>query len=223
MPSSIISSNRWLYFLVTMVWIATRAYPLSQAQPRAYWEVAEAKKLLEYGFCERQGAIINIHFMTGTMHEPWKHNYVNHPYPILWFDTFLYWLGGPWAVLISSALLGLLTCLAMIPALRGCFPQREAGFGALLYTLAPATILFDADTNIVALGAIIWPISIYLIGKDSRQGRLAFAALLGAAVFVAGQISWFTYTVLPVLLIATAGLALNQAGRLIVKPNTKLL
>ena len=100
-----------------MVWIATRAYPLSQAQPSVYWEVAEAKKLLEYGFCERQGAIINIHFMTGTMPEPWKYNYVNHPYPILWFDTFLYWLGGSWAVLLNSALLGLLTCLAMIPAL----------------------------------------------------------------------------------------------------------
>jgi hypothetical protein len=201
----------------------TRAYPLSQAQPRAYWEVAEAKKLLEYGFSERQGAIINVHFMTGMMPEPWKHNYVNHPYPILWFDTFVYWLGGPWAVLITSALLGLLTCLAVIPALRCCFPQREAGIGALLYTLAPATILFDADTNIVALGAIVWPISIYLIGKNPLRGGFVSATLLGATVFVAGQISWFTYTVFPVLLCAATGLAYNHASRFIVKPKTNLL
>jgi hypothetical protein len=206
-----------------MVWIVTRAYPLSQAQPQAYWEVAEARKLLEYGFSERQGAIINIHFMTGMMPEPWKHNYVNHPYPILWFDTFIYWLGGPWAVLIINALLGLLTCLAVIPALQCCFSQREAGIGALLYTLAPATILFDADTNIVALGAIIWPISIYLIGKNLRQGNLNSAALLGTAVFVAGQISWFTYTVFPMLIVAAAGLAYSRGNQFIVKPNTKLL
>jgi hypothetical protein len=223
MLSRITSSTKWPYLLVTIVWMITRAYPLSQAQPRAYWEVAEAKKLLEYGFSERHGAIINIHFMTGMMPEPWKYNYVNHPYPILWFDTFIYWLGGPWAVLITAALFGLLTCLAVIPALQCRFSQREAGIGALLYTLAPATILFDADTNIVALGAIIWPISIYLIGKNPRRSEVVSAALLGATVFVAGQISWFTYTVFPVLLVATAGPAYNRAGRLIVEPNTKLV
>ena len=223
MRSSITSSAGWPYLLVTIIWIVTRAYPLSQAQPWACWEVAEVKKLLEYGFGERQGAIINIHFMTGIMPDPWKFNYVNHPYPILWLDTFIYWLGGSWAVLILTSLLGLLTCLAVIPALQCCFSHREAGIGASLYTLAPAAILFDADTNIVALGAIVWPISIYLIGKSARQKWPIAAALLGGTVFVAGQVSWFTYTVLPVLLIATAGLALNPAGRLIVKPNTKLL
>jgi hypothetical protein len=222
MRLSIISSNRWPYLLVTILWIVTRAYPLTHAQPATYWEIAEAKKLLEYGFCERQGAIINIHFMTGVMPEPWKHNYVNHPYPILWFDTFLYWLGGPWTVLITTSLLGLLTCLAVIPALQRCFAQREAGIGALLYTLAPAAILFDADTSIVTLGAIIWPISIYLIGKNLRQGGWVSAVLLGATIFVAGQISWFTYTVFPALLFGTAGLAYNRTT-FIVRPNTRLL
>jgi hypothetical protein len=215
-------SNRWPYLLVTLIWIITRAYPLSQAHPSAYWEVAEAKKLLEYGFCERQGAIINIHFMTGVMPEPWKFNYVNHPYPILWLDTFIYWFGGPWTVLLAASLLGLLTCLAVIPALGWCFSLREAAIGASLYTLAPATILFDADTNIVALGAIVWPMSIYLLGRAAEQKSLVAALLLGVVVFVAGQISWFTYTALPVLLVATAALAYSQSGRFVTRSSFKL-
>jgi hypothetical protein len=223
MRSSIIFSKRWPYVFVALIWIGTRVYPLSQAQPWAYWEVAEAKKLLEYGFFERHGAIINIHFMTGIMPEPWKFNYVNHPYPILWLDTFVHWLGGPWAVLIFTSLLGLLTCLTAIPALQCCFSQREAGIGAALYTLAPATILFDADTSIVALGAIVWPLSIYLIGKSARQNWPIAAALLGLTIFVAGQISWFTYTVFPALLIAILGLGYGQADRFLFQSNTKLL
>lgn len=218
------SPTRWPYLLVAIVWAITRIYPLSQAQPWTDWEVAEAKKLLQYGFSERHGAIINIHFMTGMVSEPWKHNYVNHPYPILWFDTIVYSLAGPWGVLFATSLLGLLACLAVIPALRRCcFSQQQSLIGGLIYTLAPCAILFDTDTSIVALGAIIWPISMYLIGKEFAQSRLTSAALLGLVIFVSGQISWFTYTVFPVLLGSAAGLSYDETKRFTLTPNAKLL
>ncbi len=224
MPIRLTTPTRWPYLLIAIIWAITRIYPLSQAQPWTDWEVAEAKKLLEYGFSARHGAIIDIHFMTGTVSEPWKHNYVNHPYPILWLDTIVYSLAGPWGVLFMSSILGLIACLAVIPALQRCwFSQRQSLIGALIYTLAPCGILFDADTNIVALGAIIWPLSIYLIGKEFAQSRLIFPALLGLTIFATGQISWFTYTVFPVLLGAAAGLCYDKVRGFILTPNARLL
>jgi hypothetical protein len=224
MPTRLISRTRSAYILVAIVWAITRIYPLSQAKPWTNWEVAEAKKLLQYGFSERHGAIIDFHFMTGVVSEPWKHNYVNHPYPILWLDTFVYRLAGPCGVLFLSSVLGLFACLAVVPALRCCsFSQRQCLIGSLLYTLAPCGILFDADTNIVAMGAIIWPISIYLIGQEFAQKRLIFAALLGLAVFAGGQVSWFTYTAFPVLLGLAAGLCYDKARGITLAPNAKLL
>lgn len=182
------------YGLLALVWLLTRAYPLFQAIPWTYWEMWEARKLLEYGFWARQGGIINVHFMTGLLADPEKFNYVNHPYPILWLYTFVTWLGGTWTAFFLNSALGLVSALAVYPALRVFVSSGRALLGAVLALLAPTTILMDVDTNIIALGAMGWPFLVIVLARLEKQPTLGNALLLAGLVFLLGQISWFTYT-----------------------------
>ena len=216
--------SNWLpYLLIALVWLVTRAFPFYTIEPWVYWEVGEAKKLLEYGFLERGGAIIDNHFMTGLVAEPWKFNYVNHPYPILWFDTLVYRLAGGWGVVVANGLIGLGACLLVFPALRSLCSPQLALLGAFIFTVAPSAILFTFDTNIVQLGAILWPPAIFLIGKGLKQARAATAVALGVIVFLAGQIAWFSYSVLPALLLAAGAVAYERSRGFTTKPNSALI
>lgn len=218
------SPSNWLpYLLIALVWLVTRAYPFWRTEPWFYWEVGEAKKLLEYGFAARGGAMIDNHFMTGLLAEPWKFNYVNHPYPILWFDTLVYYLAGGSGIIVANGLIGLGACLLVFPALRPLFSPQLALMGAVLFTLAPSAILFTFDTNIVQLGAVLWPPAIYLIGKGLEQKRTATAVALGAVVVLAGQIAWFTYSVLPALLFAAGMPGYERSRGFTARPNTALI
>ena len=216
--------SNWLpYLLIALVWLLTRVYPLSTTEPLTYWEVGEAKKLLEYGFSARSGAIINNFYMTGMVSEPWKYNYVNHPYPFLWFDTLVYAFAGGWGVILANGLIGLAASLLVLPALQTLYPPRLALLGAILFTLAPSAIVFTFDTNIVQLGAVLWPPAIYLIGKHLGQRKAVTAALLGVTVFLCGQIAWFTYSVLPALLCAACALAYHRTEGFTLRPDKGLI
>ena len=216
-------SNRLPYLLIALVWLVTRAYPLWTTEPWIYWEIGEARKLLEYGFWTRAGAIIDIHFMNGIVAEPWKFNYVNHPYPILWFDTLVHWFAGGWGVVLANALARLAACLLVFLALKWVFSPGLALVGAVLFTLAPSDILFTFDPNTVQLGAILWPPAIYLIGKNLQNRQTVGAVALGAVVFFCGQIDWFTYSILPALLCAACGFAYDRSSGFTTKPNTGLI
>ena len=215
-------SNWGPYLLIALVWLVTRAYPMSRMEPSLDWQVWESKKLLEYGFAERQGAIIDVHFMTGVVAQPAKFNYVNHPFPILWVDTLAYYGGGEWGTVLFNSFLGLLTCLAVFPALSVFFSRSSSLPGALLYATAPSSIFYNVSPNIVALGAMIWPFAICYIGRQhQRAGRESYLPL-GVIALLGGQISWFTYTVLPALLGTCLGLGYESGRGLVFRPRKKL-
>jgi hypothetical protein len=209
--------------LISGVWLLTRAYPLSQTVPWTVWEVWEAKKLLEYGFVERQGAIINNHYMTGRVPEPAMFNYTNHPYPILWLDTLAYALGGQWACLLLNSGLQLAGCLAVFMALRLVFGAWPSVVGALLYTLAPASVILDANANTVVMGSLAWPFLVWLLGRGLERERLSTAVWLGVAAFWAGQVSWLAYTLLAPLALVAMGLLPGHPGNESRRPRWKLL
>ena len=210
------------YLLIVAVWLITRAYPGWMTEPWTYWEAGEAKKLLEYGFLARSGAIIDNFFMQGLVPEPGKFNYVNHPYPILWLDTLAYALGGSWAVSLTSAALGLGASLAVFPALKSRFSPNLSLLGALLFTLAPSAVLFTFNPNTVQLGAVLWAPAIYLIGKRLEEKSASAPFWLGVTVFLAGQIAWFSLTILPALLIASIALTYERSLGFTAQPKNPL-
>jgi hypothetical protein len=190
------------YGAICIAWLLTRAFSFLQSVPWQYWEIWEARKLLEYGFWARHGGIINVHFMTGLLAEPEKFNYVNHPYPILWVFTFFYYLFGAWGAFIMSSALGLISALAVFPALKILFSPKRALLGTFLFLLAPTTILMDVNTNIISLGAIGWPFLMIVLAKLEKRFTIRNAFLFAGIVFVLGQISWFTYTLSATIFIA---------------------
>lgn len=196
-------SKPWL--LLALVWAITRAVPLSQVVPESFFEVCEAKKQLEYGFFATKGAIINIHYMCGRVAEPERFNYVNHPYPILWADTLACWVGGPWGVVAFNALLGLAGCLAAFAALRQFYEERESFWGAMIFTLVPANVLFNANPDQSGLAAIFWPFTVWALARARTLATAGSAWLLGALVFLSGQFSWSPYSFYPVLLLGALG------------------
>ncbi|MGZ4984518.1 MAG: hypothetical protein ACXV8A_00370, partial [Chthoniobacterales bacterium] len=191
-----------------MIWLISRGLVLFAVCPRIpfYWEVFEVKKLWEYGFLHRAGALVNIQYLPGHLSNPEVFNYVNHPYPIMWLFAAAYRVCGPWGMMAVVLSLGLASCVAVLVVLTRSFTRRAAFFAALLFVLAPSAILFDADTNIVALGAVIWPASALVASyaDGNHQNRWSLALILGIVVFVCGQISWFVLTTLPALLTMTA-------------------
>src|SRR2546426_12623064 len=84
------------YISLAFLWLIVHALPwfwLADGR-HFHWEIVEAKKLLEYGFWARKGAILSYGMYAGILPHPGDFNYVNHPYPILWLYTLLYLLFG---------------------------------------------------------------------------------------------------------------------------------
>ena len=207
-----------------LVWLLSRVFSFSQLVPWSYWEVAEARKLLDYGFFERKGALMHNQFMSGIVPDPEVFNYVNHPYPIHWLNTFLYFLWGGTGIIAFNAGIGLASSLLTFLVLRSHFDSKSSWIGTCLYILAPSSIFFDADPNVVAMGACIWPILISLVSLELRsffsprtppslplvrggerwgrwKSQIKISVVLGIVIFIGGQISWFTLSVLPSLFI----------------------
>ncbi|MEY2486998.1 MAG: hypothetical protein QOH39_2646 [Verrucomicrobiota bacterium] len=201
-------ADRKQLVLVGFTWLISRSLALLATRPRVpfYWEVFEIKKLFEYGFLERAGALVGIQYLPGHLSNPEVFNYVNHPYPIMWVFAFAYRFFGAWGMMLIVLSIGLASCLAVFVVFRRMFTPSSALFVTLLYTLAPSAILFDIDTNLVALGAVIWPSSMLVISHPVEQGRNSRgrAMFLGIVVFLCGQISWFILSTLPALMAITA-------------------
>src|SRR6185369_11013594 len=84
------------YLYLTLFYLAVQALPwiwLGDGR-HFHWEIIQAKKLMDYGFLARKGAVLTYGAYAGILPNPGDFNYVNHPLPILWLYTLLYALFG---------------------------------------------------------------------------------------------------------------------------------
>ncbi len=156
-----------------------------------------ARKLLEYGFAERGGALMAPPFMAGHFPYPNDLNYTNHPYPMVWLFTGLFAIGGETLCVGYMTLMRLAGALCAFLFLRRYFRPSSATVGALLYGLAPAALSMDFATNIIGIAASYWPFAV-LLAVRVAEGKTK-PIWLGIFVFMAAQTSWFFLTIAPCL------------------------
>src|SRR5256885_3898129 len=132
------------YASLTLLWVCTRILPLIWFTDGRHciWEVLQVRKLLEYGFWSRKGAILASLMYFGILPNPADYNYVNHPYPIFWFYAMIHWLTGPVGLLIIMALIGLAGNLLAYRFLKRIFPVGAAWVAAALFIIAHGNIEF---------------------------------------------------------------------------------
>lgn len=184
---------------ITLFWLAARLFPLLQAVPWTFWEVWEARKLLEYGFLNQLGGIVEIHHMTGRLTHPEAFYYTHHPYPILWLFTLVYQITGPWGVVLFNSAWGLVGSLLLFKVLCRYFDAKNSFLATVCATLAPSSIFFDIDPSIVACSAIVWPFILWTLPRPAAAVSKSSLWIPGFIIFIAGQICWFSLTILPAL------------------------
>ncbi len=205
--------------LLASVFLVTRACPLATAEPWSFWEVFEARKLNHYGWTERRGALLDVHYLTGVVPNPELHNYPNHPAPIHWANMLVQRALGDWGVVVLGTLLGLAACIATLFALRQFSSPGIALIGALVFTIAPSSIFYDIDPNQGAMGAVLWPIAALALVTSLPNSWRAW--LLGVACFLSGQASWMTWVVFAALLVGAFGIRWGE--RLHGQPDRRLI
>jgi hypothetical protein len=211
-----------------LLWLAVQALPFSWLATGHYYhnEISEARKVLDYGFWARKGAYLYTEWSVGRLPNPWEHNYVNHPYPIEWLYTLLYWILGKAGIYALVAATGLAGCLLTYAFLKRFFPVRAAWVAAALYVTAHASVEFTANPDSIAQGAFVWPLAAWVIVR-LRQGQERTTLLceasvhtgeatrtteshapsrwvalaLGLTVFFAGQTCWWALTTVPALML----------------------
>ena len=196
------------YFLLSLFWLLIHSLPFYWLTEGGYyhWDVVQVKKLLDFGFWERHGAIISSGFYVGMVSDPVSHNYVNHSYPIFWVYSCLYWLFGKTGMYFLSGLSGYLGCILTFRFLSALFPRNIGLFVTILVTASHATVEFAMNTDVVAQGSIIWVFTALAILRLQRLGSSANwrdTWLPGLAVFLVGQVTWFALTAVPALLLLT--------------------
>src|SRR2546429_3936862 len=152
MPVTALPKFRRGYWSLTLVWLAVHVLPfIWVADGRNYTgEIVEARTLLNYGFWARKGASMMNMMSAGILPNPADFNYVNHPYPIVWLYTFLYWLFGPAGVFVLIALAGLIGCLLSYRFLKEYFSLEVAWFTTVFVIAAHATVEFATNTEAIA-------------------------------------------------------------------------
>jgi hypothetical protein len=194
------------YILLVLLWFGVQALPwIWLGHGRIFhFEIFQARKLLEYGLWARKGAMLIMPFHVGMLPNPAEHNYVNHNYPILWLFTLLYWLFGQVGVYVFVGMTGLAGLLMTYWILKQFFPRAISWFAAVLFACAHASVEFSVNPDMLAQGAIIWPLSCLVIIWLRQRGwpRGAWAGpALGLVVFFCGQINWFALSTVPALLV----------------------
>lgn len=193
-------------FFLALLWVATRAYPFHQTLAPFCWETWQAHKFMQYGFWNRHGIPIEVQHETGIVPEPARFNYINHPLLGVWWVTLLFAAGGPYLVQAFMLAATFASFLVFFWTLTRLFPLRAATLAAALFLLSPAPMIWAPDSNIIAWGALLWPVSLFTLvrARESDIWRRRLPWLLGGAVFVAGQITWMSLSIAPGLLAATA-------------------
>jgi len=218
-PTRVSKSLLKSLLLVVCAFALTRAWPFAVAEPWSYWEVFEAQKLNNYGWFERRGALLDFHYLTGVVPHPQLHNYPNHPAPIHWVNMIVQRGLGDWGVIVLGLLVGLAACVITLFVLRRIYHPPVASFGALLFTIAPSSIIYDVDPNQGAMGAVLWPVAALALAPSLPIRSRAW--LLGVACLLAGQASWMVWIVFGALFIGVLGI--RWEGRLRVAPTPPLI
>jgi hypothetical protein len=191
-------TSRYAFFVLLVIWIALRIYPLTQSDYSSGWEMLNAKKLLEYGFLERGGATLISPMMTGHLAYPQDGTLVDHPYPTIWLFLPVYIIGGTTACVTLLLMARALALWCTYRLLVRYFSPHAAGWGTLFYVLAPVMISMDSDPNAVATAGIMWPFAAAMALKASERPSLSW--LLGLTVFFAAQLGWMAHLMAPSLL-----------------------
>lgn len=188
------------------LYLLVRAYPLWRATPELVWENIQAKKLEQYGFWERRGAMLQPQFSFGQLAHPERFNYSHHPYPLLWVIAGVHRLIGPYGVagfiVVAGLAISLLTCLL----LSVFYDPLPALFSAAMVAVCPVFITFTTGANPYGLGGALWLVAAALVGDfpSESEPRPVSTFLLGLTVFFLGQIDWFGLVMTPGLLVMTA-------------------
>ena len=197
--------------ILVALFALTRAWPISCAEPWNDWQVFEARKLNEYGWLARRGALLDVHYLTGVVAHPERFNYVNHPAPIHWGNMLVQRFFGDWGVVFAATLVGLAACVLALLALRQLYSPGIALVGAILFAIAPSSIIYDVDANHGALAAVLWPVATLALAPSLAIGPRAW--LLGIACLLAGQASWMVWPVFGALFLGVFGIAWDQRFR----------
>lgn len=149
---------------------------------------------------------MNPGWWSGHLPNPEAYNYTHYPLPMLWVYTFVYWLAGGWGVMFLVLALKLVGCILVFKILDHHFQRFAAWFATVLFAIAPCSIILDCETDLVATGALLWPAAAwFLLMKKRPNGVSAVPSWLAFMLtFVGGQISWFTLTLVPALMVMAA-------------------
>jgi len=195
-------SAYWSLLILSCFWALTRLYPLTQVEPAVRWEVLQARRLLDYGFLNRKGALLETGAALGRVSEPSRFNYVHHPSPSYWLFAAVCRFAGGWGITALIALTQWGSCLAVFLILRRQFDRTPSFLAAAGYALSPVTTYLSVETNVSLVGAL-WIGALLVIGPrgPTEPVKARQARWLALLVFVAGQIDWMAYTIVPCLLI----------------------
>src|SRR4051794_29466451 len=84
-------SLSWIsLLLLALLWFLPRLPLALNTLFWSHWEIWEARKLLEFGFWERAGALTPPSVMAGHLPYLMDLNYTNHPYGMVWLYTAVY-------------------------------------------------------------------------------------------------------------------------------------
>ena len=200
------SRVRTAVLIITAVYLLVRVFPLMMARPDLSWETAQAKQWQKYGWWERRGAWLPPEYSHGTVAHPERFNYSHHPYLGQWLVAGTVCLLGPVGGMGLLVVLGLAACLATYFALRLFCQPMAALFTTCLVAASPVLVSITRSTNPHGLGGSLWPVGVLLIGKlrSESKPRAYLVFLLGLTVFLAGQITWFTFIILPGLIVTSS-------------------
>lgn len=184
--------------LLVALWLVLHIPSVWRLEVWSQWEICEARKLLDYGFFRRGGALLEPALDSGRLAFPEDLNYTHHPHPMVWWYTALFAVGGPWLCVAFMLTLRLAATLVLFRLLRRFFSVHSSWWATLLFMIAPATVIMDVETNIIGIAAAYWPFAAWLALRAQETGRHHF--VLGLFVFWAGQTSWLFLTLLPALI-----------------------
>ena len=183
---------------LVLIWIVTRIVPALHCDFWTQWDIFQARKLCEYGFLSRAGALTSPPVMAGLLPFPSVFNYSNHPYGMVWIYTAVYAVGGAGLCLALALGIKLSSSLAGYFFLKRFFAPKAAWLASALAIIAPAAVIMDLESNIIGIAAAFWPFAALLV-MAHREGRVR-ALWLGVVVFVGGQVDWMFLTLIPALI-----------------------
>jgi MFS family permease len=198
--------ERMALLVIAAAFVLASVYPFLKAEPEVAVDVCQIRKLLEYGFVERQGAILTPQVTTGKLVHPENFNYTHHPLPRYWLCAGVYHFWGANGVALLTTLVGLLESLLVYSALRRHFDFTPALVAALLYACAPAFQFYAVGATSGIFMWLLWPIATLLIplSNDDARPWPGRGLWLGLTVFLTGQASWFMLSAVPSLLLMSA-------------------